>query len=57
MSENMGTPIEPLPVEKKKTSPWLIVGIVAIVLCCACIVIGALAWQFGDQLMRALGVY
>lgn len=57
MSENMDTPIAPSPVEKKKTSPWLIVGIVAIVLCCACIVIGALAWQFGDQLMHALGVY
>jgi hypothetical protein len=26
-------------------------------LCCCCLVIGALGWQFGDQIMHQLGVY
>lgn len=54
MSENIGAPLEPQPVEKKKTNTWLIVGIVAIVLCCCCVVIGYLAYNFGDQIFRPI---
>ena len=45
------------PIEEKKNNIWLIVGIIAIVLCCCLIVSGVLAWNFGDQVMNALGVY
>jgi hypothetical protein len=54
MSENLGTPQEPQPVEKKKTNTWLIVGIVVIVLCCCCVVIIGLGYKFGDQIFRPI---
>lgn len=47
----------PSAEEEKKTNIWLIVGIVAIVLCCCLIIGGVLAWNFGDQVMHALGAY
>ncbi|MBT3338371.1 MAG: hypothetical protein HN855_02335 [Anaerolineae bacterium] len=53
MNDNLVPPIE----EKKKPNTWLIVGIVAIVLCCCLVAFGALAWSFGDQVMNALGIY
>jgi hypothetical protein len=34
----------------------LIVIIVVLVLCCLCAIFIALGWQFGDAIMRALGV-
>jgi hypothetical protein len=54
MAENMGTP----PVEGPKNNRTLIIVIVVlVVLCCCCAVIGALGWQFGDQIMYELGLY
>ncbi len=54
MNDNL---VPPLEEEKKKPNTWLIVGIVAIVLCCCLVAFGVLAWNFGDQIMHALGVY
>jgi hypothetical protein len=56
MNDNMGIP--PLEEPKKNNNRTLIIIIaVVVVLCCCCLVIGALGWQFGDQIMHQLGVY
>jgi len=55
MDENMGTPLAEEPANKNRT--LMIVIVVLVVLCCCCIVIGALGWQFGDQIMSQLGIY
>ena len=50
-------PPAPMPVEPRKsnTNTWLIVGIVLVVLCCCCVVAAGLLYQYGDQIMKALG--
>jgi hypothetical protein len=47
----------PLPEEPKKNNnnTWLIVAIVLVVLCCCCLIAGGLLWQYGDQILKALG--
>lgn len=55
MADNMGTPSFEEP--KKNNRTLIIVVAVVVVLCCCCIVVGALGWQFGDQIMSQLGVY
>lgn len=45
-----GTPVTSAPETPKKTNTWLIVAVIAIVLCCCLVVIGALAWVYGDCL-------
>ncbi len=46
----------PMPEEPKKSNnTWLIVGIVVVVLCCCCLVTLGLLYQYGDQILRALG--
>ena len=55
MNENMGVP--PLEEPKKNNRTLIIIIAVVVVLCCCCVVIGALGWQFGDQIMNQLGVY
>ena len=55
MNENMEMP----PVEEPKKDNKkliIIIGVVAVV-CCCCVAIGALGWQFGDQIMYELGLY
>ncbi len=52
MNEPAGTP---MPEAPKKSNTGLIIGIVAaVVLCCCCIFL-VVAYQFGDQIMQALG--
>ena len=49
-------PITPAPEAPKKSNTTLIIaGVAAVVLCCCCIG-AALLWQYGDQIMRALGM-
>lgn len=55
MNQNMYTPPATQP-EKPKRNTTLIVIIVVLVLCCLCAIFIALGWQFGDAIMRALGV-
>jgi hypothetical protein len=55
MEEMPQTPVTPAP--QKKTNVWLIAGIAAVVLCCCCVVAAVLAWNYGDYVMHALGVY
>ncbi len=49
-------PITPAPEAPKKSNTTLIIaGVAAVVLCCCCI--GAvLLWQYGDQILRSLGM-
>ncbi|HXD09121.1 MAG TPA: hypothetical protein VN653_03570 [Anaerolineales bacterium] len=51
----MNDQMPPSVDQPKKNNTTLIVAVVAVVLlCCCCISIGAL-WQYGDQIMQALG--
>ncbi len=60
MAQDFGTPGGSLPPEAapKKTNTTLIIIIVVVVvlLCCCCLAL-VLAWQYGDQIMEALGLY
>jgi hypothetical protein len=50
------SPYTPAPEEPKKSNTTLIVAAVAVaVLCCCCIGL-ALLWQYGDQIIQALGM-
>jgi len=55
MNDNMGVP--PTEPAANKNRTLMIVIAVIVVLCCCCLVIGALGWQFGDQIMYQLGIY
>jgi len=51
----MNDQLPPVSGEPKKNNTTLIIAVVAVVLlCCCCIVLG-LAWQYGDQILQALG--
>jgi hypothetical protein len=50
------SPYTPAPEEPKKSNTTLIVAAVAVaVLCCCCIGL-ALLWQYGDQIIQAMGM-
>lgn len=53
---NDATQLSTPPEAPKKNRTWLIVGIVAVVLCCCCVIGVGLLWQFGDQIVQALGI-
>lgn len=55
MDENMVTPPTGAPANKNRT--LIIVVATFAVLCCCCVLISALGWQFGDQLLFELGLY
>lgn len=55
MAQNMGMP--PLEEPKKNNRTLIIIIAVVVVLCCCCFAIGALGWNFGDQIMYELGLY
>jgi hypothetical protein len=44
------------PTPPKKTNPWLIVGGVLLVLCCACFGSLGLILAFGQDLLNAFGL-
>ena len=44
------------PEQPKKNNTPMIIGIVVVVLLCCCCVGAGLAWQFGDQIIQALGI-
>jgi len=44
-----------MPVEPKKSNNTVIIAVVVVVLlCCCCLTVVGL-WQYGDQIMQALG--
>lgn len=49
-------PLTPAPEEPKKSNTTLIIAGVAVVLLCCCCITLALAWQYGDQIIQALGL-
>lgn len=52
---NQTTPTA-MPEEPKKRNTWLIVVVVLVVLCCLGLIVAAVGWQFGDQLLKAFGL-
>jgi len=49
-------PIVPNPENQKRNNTPIIIGAaVVVILCCCCIALGLL-WQFGDSIMRSLGM-
>jgi hypothetical protein len=46
----------PMPEQPKKSNTWLIVVIVVVVLCCLCLIVGGVVYQYGDQILKALGL-
>jgi len=49
-------PLTPAPEEPKRSNtPLIVAGVVVVLLCCCCIAL-ALAWQYGDQVLQALGL-
>ena len=59
MTDDFGTPITPIESPPKRNNTPLITAIIVlVVLCCCCVIIaGGLAWNFGDAVLRSLGVY
>jgi hypothetical protein len=43
------------PDQSKRSNTWLIIVVVLVVLCCIGIIVAAVGWQYGDQLLKALG--
>ena len=56
MNPEMSSTPAPLPEQPKKNNTWLIVVIVLVVLCCLCAIFGAVLWQYGDQIIKTLGI-
>ena len=54
MNEMNEMPVSPEP--PKKSNKGLIIGIVVVVLLCCCCATLGLAWQFGDQVIQAMGM-
>lgn len=57
MTDDLQTPITPVEEPKKRstTSTVFIIVIVALLLMvCCCVVLGVLAWNFGDQILWEL---
>lgn len=53
MNDQMQMP--PSVDQPKKNNTTLIIAIVAVVvICCCCVAVGV-AWQYGDQIMKAIG--
>jgi hypothetical protein len=50
------TLVSPGPEAPKKNNTVIIVAIVVILLCCCCVVVVGIGWQFGDQILKALGM-
>ena len=45
-----------VPDQPKRSNTWLIVLVVLVVLCCIAIFVAGVGWQYGDQLLKALGL-
>ena len=56
MNPDMSSSPAPMPEQPKKTNTWLIVGNVLVVLCCLFVIVAGVLFQYGDQIMKALGL-
>jgi hypothetical protein len=54
MNQDMSS--APMPVQPKKSNTTLIVAVVVVVLCCLCAITAGVLYQFGDQILKALGL-
>lgn len=49
-------PVMPAPEQPKRNNTFIIIGsVVVVLLCCCCIALGLL-WQYGDAILRSLGL-
>ncbi|MCS6907027.1 MAG: hypothetical protein RML93_03975 [Anaerolineales bacterium] len=48
------TPFPPVEEKKKRNTTLIIIIVILALLCCCCVVLGVLAYQFGDQIIQAL---
>ncbi|MBI1794299.1 MAG: hypothetical protein HYR70_08910 [Chloroflexi bacterium] len=55
MDPNMSTPAPMRPQPQKKNNTWLIAGGAFVFLCCCCLIFLIVAYQYGDQILKALG--
>ena len=56
MNEDTSAPVSPQPEQPKRNNTWIIILVVVLVICCVCAGIITLGWQFGDQLLKTLGI-
>ncbi len=57
MTDDFGTP-ETQVNPPKKNNTWTIIIVALVLLCCCCTLVAlGLAWNYGDAVMRWLGVY
>lgn len=56
MNQDMSSARPPMPNKSKKGNTWLIVIVVLLVLCCLCVIVGYFGWNYGDQLLKTLGL-
>lgn len=55
MNDNMNVTVPtPMPDAPKKNNTPLIIGAVVVVVLCCCCLASVLAWQYGDQILKAL---
>jgi hypothetical protein len=53
MNDNMSAPMATPEAPKKNNTPLIIGAVVVVVLCCCCVFV-AVAYQYGDQILKAL---
>lgn len=56
MNQSMPSEPAPMPEQPKKSNTGLIIAIVVIVLCCLCAGGAVVLYQFGDQILKAMGL-
>jgi hypothetical protein len=56
MNRDMSAARPPMPDKPKKNNTWLVIVLVVLVICCLCIVVGFVGWNYGDQILKTLGL-
>ncbi|GAB4475992.1 MAG: hypothetical protein Kow0088_13440 [Anaerolineales bacterium] len=49
------TPFPPVEEKKKKNTTLIIIIVILVLLCCCCVALAVAGYQFGDQILEALG--
>jgi flagellar basal body-associated protein FliL len=56
MNQDMSAGRPSMPEKPKKNNTWLIIIVVLVVLCCLCFAVTYFGYQFGDQVLKILGL-
>jgi hypothetical protein len=49
-------PVIPNPEKQSRNNTPIIIAVVVVVILCCCCIGAGLLWQFGDQIIRSLGM-